>query len=320
MSNIYEEFARLCHHAVYESSEAHTFLRTQGAPSTYNADSATKVIKFLHAKKGLAHDQGFEHVDPREISWSAVKEHNKWLLMKFPTGTGAIMATRSNYLLVAARNEPSDEVPSAGTFLEAGVMTVVTNTTKDANAWFKKNLGSKPIAYYISSGRNYRNVSSNPQVVARDKRKNRSQPPADLWTEEKLLAKFSPLFLKAVTAAKADIKGMVSMMIKNDSIDKAGKKLRTLNELTVIEQRLAFGELPKGLLQDDLLRKSLKNAVVLTAYKFFPEDTGEPTHGYRGYEHREEGVKKFLSELSKGNYEMMGTLLGAFKHALIIGT
>lgn len=318
MSNIYEEFAQLCGHALKEASDANTFLRTQGAPSTYNADSATKVIKFLHAKKGLAHDQGFEHVDPKEISWSSVKEYHKWLLMKFPGGTGAIMASRSNYLLVAAKNEPSDEVPSAG-MTQNDVMVFVTNTTRDANAWFKKNLGSKPIAYYISSGfRSNRNPS--PQQVARDKRANRGQPPAALWTETKLLAKFSPLFLKAVTAAKADIKGMVSMMIKNDAIDKAGKKLRTLNELTTIEQRLAFGETPKDLLENDLLKKSLSNAVILAAYKFFPEDTGEPTHGYRGYEYRQAGVEKFLSELSKGNYEMMGTLLGAFKHSLMIGT
>ena len=153
-----------------------------------------------------------------------------------------------------------------------------------------------------------------------DKKKKRSDAqanPAGEVTVDTLTKKFKPLWVRAITAAIADIKGHIANQIKNDAFDKAEKKLSQVKTLQNAIDSLEAGDsdVPGSVSQ------AINTAVLMAASHHYPEQTGNITRGYsRGFNaERSEGPSQLLKDIAAGDQKKLGTVLGFFKRTLISG-
>ncbi len=121
-------------------------------------------------------------------------------------------------------------------------------------------------------------------------------------------------------AAEADVKGMISTMIKNDAYEKAERKLNILKSLQRAAESMEAGELDSA---PEWLQKAVGSAIVMAASHHYPEETGEISRGRYGSSGLQathsEGPKKLLQDISGGDTAKLGTVLGFFKRNLITG-
>jgi hypothetical protein len=120
-------------------------------------------------------------------------------------------------------------------------------------------------------------------------------------------------------AAKADIKGMITTMIKNDAFDKAEKKLSILKALQRATDTMEVGTLDDT---PEWLQKAVSLAILMAASHHYPDLTGEierSRYGGGASSQNPEGPKKLLSDVSNGDTTKLGTILGFFKRNLITG-
>jgi hypothetical protein len=281
-------FAQLCESIIFEASTTMDLIK--GLPG------GQEVVKYLHQNEKLSHDQPYKKID--KISWSDLKDNYRgsWVIMKFPRGVGAIKQTHGSYMAVS----------SSGGDVET------FNDSRGGNImdFFKEKLGGKPSAFYTGSDKG---------AVAniRSKRADQQKGAAGIdITTSKLVLKFKPLWVRAATAAIADIKGMVGIMVKNDSFDKASTKLSQLRDLSNALSSLESDDNPSV---PNIFNKSVQTAVILAASHYYPDDTQDITRAYGG-EYRpgsDVGVNKLLSDISGGDTKKLGTILSFFKRSLI---
>jgi hypothetical protein len=280
-------FAQLCESVMFEASTTMDLIK--GLPG------GQEVVKYLHSNEKLSHAQSYRQID--KISWNDLKDiyRGSWVIMKYPRGVGAIKQTQGSYKALAS----------------TGGEVETFNDSRGGNImdFLKEKLGGKPSAFY----------SGIDKGVVKDiqtKRAGQKQGAGGGATStSSLVIKFKPLWVRAATAAIADIKGMVGIMVKNDSFDKASTKLSQLrdlnNALTSLENE--DGSVP------NIFNKAVQTAVILTASHYYPDDTQDITRAYGG-EYRpgsEEGVNKLLSDISGGDTKKLGTILSFFKRSLI---
>jgi len=279
-------FAQLCEDLVFEDSSTMDLIK--GLPG------GQQVVKYLHQKEQLSHDQEYKRID--KISWNDLKDsyRGSWVIMKYPRGVGAIKQYHGDYKAIASSGgEPELFSDSRG----GNVMD-----------FLKEKLGGKPISYY--SGKDDQEVKSKRQ--AREKIKKSSE--TGKMEEETLVQKFRPLWVRAATAAIADMKGMIGIMLKNDSFDKASTKLNRIKELT--NALAALENESKG--TPDVFRAAVNTAVILAASHYYPDEVGNISNGYRGLNvDNYDGVKHLLSDISAGDTSKLGTILGFFKRSLM---
>ena len=138
-------------------------------------------------------------------------------------------------------------------------------------------------------------------------------------SNDTLVQKFKPLWLRAMTAAQADIKGMVVNMIKNDAYEKAKQKISVLENLEDAADRIETGDTDTP----GFLNTAIKNAIIMSASHYYPDQTGEISkerYGGRGLmSASSEGQRMLLSDISKGDQKKLGTVLAFFKRSLITG-
>jgi hypothetical protein len=281
-------FAQLCESIIFEASTSMDLIT--GLPG------GQEVVKYLHQKERLSHDQPYRKID--KISWSDLKDdyRGSWVIMKFPRGVGAIKQVRGNYMAVASSGGDVD------TF----------NDSRGGNImdFFKEKLGGKPSTFYTGIDKG---VVRDKQIKRAGQKQGADGTP---MSTAKLVLKFKPLWVRAATAAIADIKGMVGIMVKNDSFDKASTKLSQLRDLSNALSSLESDDNP-GV--PDIFNKAVKTAVILAAGHYYPDQTRDITRAYGG-EYRpgsEEGLNKLLSDISGGDTEKLGTILSFFKRSLI---
>lgn len=282
----YQLFAQLLEGHVNEASTSLNIIT--GSPG------GQQVVKKLHADMGLAHDQDYKSVD--KISWSELKDayRGAWVIIIGPKGTGAIRARNGSYEALASTGE---EVQSKSDSRGGNILD-----------FLKANIG-KLQKFYV--GKNTTTVS--------DKQKKRASSQQGLSTEvtnDTLIKKFKPLWARAITAAIADVKGHVANMIKNDAFAKAQRKLTHIESLQRGLEDLEAG----GTDTPDFIRTALNTSVLMAASHHYPEQTGNVTKGYRGYNsERPEGPSQLLKDIAAGDQKKLGTVLGFFKRALISG-
>ncbi len=256
-----------------------------------------EVIKTLHKNMGLAHDIGYRPVD--KISWSDLKNmyQGAWVIIVGAKGTGAIKARNSSYEALAS---VGGEVQQKSDGRGGNILD-----------FLKANIGKLQKFY----------VAKNTDYVSKTQRKRAEYKKGSDGvnvTQETLIKKFKPLWAKAITAAIADVKGHVSNMIKNDSFEKAKKKL---NHIETLQRGLE--SLEAGTLEDspDFIRGAVNTAVLMAASHHYPEQTGSITRGYgRDYSAQfHEGPQQLLKDISAGDQKKLGTVLGFFKRNLISG-
>ena len=140
---------------------------------------------------------------------------------------------------------------------------------------------------------------------------------ANVTSPEALVKKFSPLWVKAMTTAQADIKGMVQNMIKNDAYEKAERKIQQLRKLDDGIMSIESNSTAKP----EFLNAAISQAIHMAASHYYPDETGNITRAY-GSEftsERGEGVQHLLKDISAGDQKKLGAVLSFFKRALITG-
>jgi len=255
-----------------------------------------QVVKHLHTDMGLAHDQDYRQVE--KISWSELKDARRgaWVIIKGTTGTGAIRATSSGTYEATAST--GGEVESKSDGRGGNIMDFLKSKIGKLNKFY---------------------VGNNTSAV-RDKQKKRADQQTGKGgsevTVETLTKKFKPLWVKAITAAIADVKGHIANQIKNDAFDKAAKKLEHVKKLQqAIESLEADSDTPNS------VKSAINVAVLMAASHHYPEQTGTISRSYgSGYNaERSEGGNQLLKDIAGGDQKKLGTVLTFFKRSLITG-
>jgi len=285
----YQLFAQLLEGHVNEASTSLSLISGNSG--------GKEVVTYLHKDMKLAHDQNYRQVE--KISWSDLKEpyRGSWVIVVGSKGTGAIKSRGDTYDAVASTGGPVD-------------------TTSDGRGgnildFLKSNIG-KLQKFYV--GRNTSTVDDKQKKRA-DANKGTAGPEV---TQSTLVKKFKPLWVRAITAAIADIKGHIANQIKNDAFEKAERKLSQVKLLQNAIESLEAGS------SDDTpnsITSAINSAVLMAASHHYPEQTGSITKAYsRGFQSQySEGPAQLLKDIAAGDQKKLGTVLGFFKRALISG-
>jgi hypothetical protein len=286
----YQVFAQLLEGYVNEASTTMSLIA--------NNPGGKEVVQKLHKDMQLAHDIGYRPVD--KISWSELKDSYRgaWVIIQGTKGTGAIRARNSSYEAVASTGGETRSVSDGrgGNIID-----------------FLKGEIGKLNKYY---------VAPNTTAVADKQKKRRDAQKGAGGTEVTqgtLVAKFKPLWARAITASIADIKGHISNMIKNDAFEKAKKKLNRIETLqNGLEQLEAGNSDTPG-----FLSSAINSAVLMTASHYYPETTGTldgSRYGSQGVSAQfSEGPAQLLKDIAGGDQKKLGTVLSFFKRSLISG-
>jgi hypothetical protein len=284
-------FAQFCESYLPEASSSMSLIQQHPGGS--------QVIKKLHQDLKLAHDQDYKRVE--KISWSELKDSYRgaWVIIQGDRGTGAIKASGGNTGSYDAVASVGDSVQQASDSRGGNVID-----------FLKGEIGGLR-KFYV--GKNSTTVS--------DKQKKRADSKAGAETnkinKDTLVRKFKPLWIKAITAAIADIKGHVANQIKNDAFEKAKRKLDHIEQLQTGLEAIEAGssEIPS------FIESAVNTAILMAAAHHYPEQTGDITRSYsRSYSStNSEGPQQLLKDISEGDTAKLGTILAFFKRSLISG-
>lgn len=285
----YKLFAELCE-SITEASTAMSLITDH--------PGGAQVVRKLHKDLSLAHNLDYREIP--KISWSDLKDSYKgaWVIIRASNGTAAIKAsggTTGNYEVVVS---------------DGGDTRSMTDSRGGNILDFLKSEVGKPLKFFTAK--------NNSSVKDKQRQRKERQQDADAQAVDvnSLVKKFKPLWSRALTAAIADIKGHVATMIKNDAFDKAKKKLDRVANMQNALEALEMGSSDTA----ESIRNAVNVAVLMSASYYYPEETGDISKGYSGYSTaRTEGVKKLLQDLSQGDTQKLGTVLGFFKRTLISG-
>lgn len=305
--NKYQLFESLCRSMTEASAAMSVFGPTQ--------PGAKDLIQYLHTNKSypLAHDQPFRNVE--KISWNDFKQTwpYNFAIVAGPTGTAAIISEHGDYKVILSDGaNPLREI--------------FADTANKAMALIKSGIGGTPAKWQFYVGapdwkraqeRGSRGSWQQPGVAKELRRtREKNKPIPSSMTISGLYKKFRPTFAKAVTAAIADTKGMVSTMIKNDAFEKAKQKLDKVHKLDELLQKIVSGG---DYSRDDTLMDAVQGAVIMTAAHFYPELTGTVGRGWGGRltPQNNEGIDRILAEIGQGDVQKLATVLAFFKRKLI---
>ena len=286
----YQIFAQLLEGYVNEASTTMSLIAGQ--------PGGKEVIQKLHKDMQLAHDIGYRPVD--KISWSELKDSYRgaWVIIQGTKGTGAIRAKSGSYEAVASTGGETRSVSDGrgGNIID-----------------FLKGEIGKLQKYYVG-----KNTTAVP-----DKQRDRANAQRGAGsvevTQATLVAKFKPLWARAITTSIADIKGHIANMIKNDAFEKAKRKLNHIETLqNGLEQLEAGNSDTPG-----FLNSAINSAVLMTASHYYPETTGNldrSRYGSAGVSAQfNEGPAQLLKDIAGGDQKKLGTVLSFFKRSLISG-
>jgi len=285
----YQLFAQLLESHIDEASTTMNLIT--GNPG------GKEVVQKLHTSMGLSHDTEYKSVP--KIAWSDLKGmyQGAWVIIQGAKGTGAIKATQNGYEAVAS----------------SGGEPRIVNDGRGGNILdFLKGEIGKLNRFYV--GKNTR--------IVRDKQSKRASQKQGAGgttevSQETLVKKFRPLWIRAITAAVADVKGHISNMIKNDAFGKAQKKLNHLERLQSGLEGLEAG----GEDTPEFIGNAVNSAILMASSHFYPETTGTISRNYssRYSSQFPEGPRQLLKDIAAGDQKKLGTVLGFFKRALITG-
>lgn len=289
-ANNYQLFAQLCE-SITEASSSMDLIK--GMPG------GNAVVQYLHKEMGLSHAQEYNPID--KISWNELKDSykGKWVIMRGTTGVGAIKAVSGGYKAVASNGGEVQRFSNdrGGNILDflKGVIGKTTKMFTGADTGAVKTLQKTRAGNKGGAG------------------------PAPMLDQQALLKKFKPLWLKSIRAAQADVKGMITNMIKNDAFEKAKVKLNLLSRLDDAIEMIETGneDTPSS------VNAAISSAVTLAAGHHYPDQTGDINRGRYGdsglVPQSREGIQMLLKDISNGDQKKLGTVLGFFKRTLITG-
>lgn len=285
----YYNFAALCESIVFEASSSIDLFK--------GFAGGDAVMRKLHSEYKLSHDQ--KYMPTEKISWSVLKDMSRggWVLVKGQKGTGAIQQKSGSYTALASTGQEPEVYRNdrGGNILD----------------FFKEKIGKITHIYIGSELGSVKKKQS-------DREANKASAEKTM-SNEKLLMKFKPLWAKAIQAAIADVKGMISNMIKNDAYEKAEKKLNHVRKLQNMMDVLETGGDTSGFTSN--LEGTISMAVGMAAAHYYPEKTGAFQRSYNGRQTPEntEGMRQLLTDIAQGDTSKLGTVLAFFKRTLVSG-
>ena len=285
----YQTFVELLESFIAEDSTAMNVLAANPGGSD--------VVKHIHKNLQLAHNLNYTPVP--DIAWSAIKgsSNGHWILIKGSTGTAAIKSRGDTY----------DVVASSG-----GEVKTMTDTHGGRiKAFIKTEIGKLDKFY---QARNTRDVATKRDQRASNKK---GSDGSAIINRDTLVQKFKPLWVRAMSAAIADIKGHIANMIKNDAFGKAMKKLKYVESLQSDLEELESGSISTP----EYVNRAVQTAIYMAASHHYPEQTGNISRDYgdRYSTQFPEGPQILLKAIAGGDTAKLGTVLGFFKRALISG-
>jgi hypothetical protein len=271
----------------------------------FSDPNAQELLKTLHRTKTLGHDVTYEKI-PR-ISWASLKDNpDQWFILKGENGWAAIVlpGKRSAYQIFTANGIPNPENSELVTLTKVGTAT-------DGNNLLKNTIGKLVEFYTVNT------AYSNNERRTREHKRTQNNPYENKASETYIIKRFMPIFTRLLTNAKADIKGVISSMVKNDaSRDKINTKLYKINSIEQSINRLKEGQV------DEYLTDAVSKAVVFAARYYYPQETGELTSQYYGgrtsfRQANSDGVNHVLSDISQGDTSKLGGVLAYLKKVLV---
>jgi len=256
------------------------------------------VVQHLHRKMDLAHDQEYQEVD--KISWSDIKDtrYGAWILIKGDKAAGAI---RARYRGSGYESVAFDPV--------SGAVETYSDDRGGNNIDFLKNKIGKLRSFYV--GKDTGTLSRKKEKRAELSKK----PQSTAVTQDTIVKRFRPLWLRAMTAAEADIKGMIATMIKNSAYVKAQKKMGQAERLMAAIEKLETGSLEDT---PNFVKEAVSVAIMMAASHYYPDKTGEIRKQYNSYTAQfQEGPRQLLKDISQGDTAKLGTILTFFKRSLV---
>lgn len=271
----------------------------------FSDPNAQELLKKLHRTKTLGHDVTYEKI-PR-ISWSTLKDSpDQWFIIKGEKGWAAISLKnkRAAYEVYTVNGIPNPENNELVTLSKV-------STATDGNTLLKNTIG-KLIEFYSVDSR-YSNRLRSDRFTAKAK----ANPYENKASVGYVIKRFMPIFTRLLTNAKADVKGVISAMVKNDvSRDKINNKLYKINSIEQSLERLKDGII------DENLSDAVNKAVIFAARYYYPQETGDLTTSYyRGnasFHHgNSDGVKHVLADISEGDTSKLSGVLAYLKKVLV---
>lgn len=286
----YKLFAIMCESQLMEYSTA--------IPILSNNPDGKSLIQFLHSRKKLAHNIRWETVP--KLRWNALKQdyQGAWVIVQGRNGVGAIKSTSGDKNYEGIVVDPED-----------GDIEQIRDTRGGTVKEFLKSYIGKLEAFYV--GRESTELLRKSQERDKNRVLNRKSSEISPETLEK---KFKPLWIKAINAAIADIKGITVNMVKNGAFGKAGDKLDQIKKLErALEHIEEDSQHTAG-----IISMSVRLAVTMAASHYYPEETGNISRRWDGYasEHND-GVELLLKDISNGDTKKLGTVLAFFKQGLM---
>lgn len=278
---------------------------------------ATEVLKAIHGSRQLPHDVRYEKVN--KISWSDIKGRKyrgsdiNWVLVRGDKGMGAIRAAKSSYDAVV---------------LDSDGEIVKKHSEKGGDVLdFLKSYIGRMTEFYV--GR------VDPEHRETIKTRQARKPiPIERYSGDEnfvklLMKKFRPLWIRSIEAAISDMKGWAQTMIKNHNFEKAKSKMEKLQMLEEILEKIRDGEDPMnpkkpqyGYARDtfEVMKRSLHNAIMLTAHHYYPDSSGGFSGRGYGRQHslmNNNATEQLFNDIINGDTKKLSTLIAFLRRELV---
>lgn len=189
------------------------------------------------------------------------------------------------------------------------------HTVAGANRYIKSKIGKiKEIYNYNTTTDTGAEKKHREHIISRKAAKKEAEKSIKV-TQEQIIKKFKPLFMRTLRTAESEIKGMLMTMIRNGYYVEAHRKAETLKGLGDIIDNLEQGYESMSSGQQDWMRNRVVTAINLTAQYLYPDIT--KGFGYGGSLNSYEGVNKLMDSLSEGNTRNLAIILRFFKNCVM---
>lgn len=306
MTTNYQLFSQLCEGFVTEASTA---------MQQFNTPAAQAVLKHLHRNHALGHDIRPE-LKGRKPTWTDLKNlPGSWLLINGSNGFagatflntgGRSKGVTGRFRLITGTNgQYETDTPD----IQVDDFAAVAAATNHL-----KNRIGNVAAYYFVDSLYSRNLNRNRGYTAT---KNAQAGSPAVVTTPYIIKRFTPLFNKLLTASKADVKGVISTLVKHDAYEKVRVKTQLLQAIEESIMALESGTVT------DFLKYAVNNAIVMAAKYHYPDEVGPITYRQTHYQmpvyssFTDDGRDKLLSAIGSGEKEKLGTVLAFLKRGLV---
>jgi len=289
----YKYFAMLCESLIL--NEDSTTISVLGKQNP----NIIPLIKYAHKNLKLPHDiSGPTRVE--KFDWQYIKQRTSgwrptgsshWLFIVGKTGVGLVIPESGNWKAYAKSND-GDQVNHK-----------VTHKISDALSLIRDSAGTLK-EFYQTVGTA---VPEKPKYLA---------PEDTPVSVEALMKKFSPVIGRSTQKAIADLRGMVITQIKNDAYDKVEKRIKKLNMLTNMYDKIQGGDKLDSS-TNEYLKTMLVYAIQTTAEHFYPsgEDLGGHNLSRMGL-NRGNALQVTL-DIARGDNSKLSMVLYYFRRELV---